>query len=191
MKTRDQLSIHNLQLTTHNFFSLLVFCYMTLSIPGCGYHLAGTGPELPPEAKSIAVPTLKNHTFEPALETIITKHIREELLTNSRLQLTHSASEADLLLNGAIKNFNLIPISFDRDRNVVIEYRVKIIVDVRLEDASSRTVLWEDAFLETTSEFLVQGDTSKTRVAQNRAIEEASKHLAEDLINRVLEGQRR
>ncbi len=173
-------------------FSLLTSTFLLLtSLLGCGYHLAGSGVDLPPEAKTIAVPTMQNLTFEPALESVVTKYIREEFLSASRLKLIQSAGEADLLLKGTILNFNLIPISFDRDRSVVLEYRVKIDVDVRLEESASSKIIWEDPFFESTAEFFVREDTSTTRVAQDRAIAEASKHLAENLISRVLEGQRR
>jgi hypothetical protein len=42
--------------------------------------------------------------------------------------------------------------------------------------------------LEATAEFSVSDDTSATRVAEDRAIQEAAQNLADDLVTRVLEG---
>jgi outer membrane lipopolysaccharide assembly protein LptE/RlpB len=161
---------------------------LTLFVTGCGYHLAGTGPGISVDTKTIAIPTFRNHTFEPALESIMTMYVKDEFLTNSRLRVVNDSHQADLLLEGTILNFDLIPVAFDRTRSVVIEYRVKIDVDIRLQDLRSKEILWKDPILETTAEYFVSTDTSATRVAQDRAVAEASKHLAENLVSRVLEG---
>ena len=171
-----------------NLLTFLAFLTLKLFISGCGYRLMGAEFEFPPNAKTIAIPTFQNHTFQPALESIMTRDVREELLRSTHLQLTHTAGQADLLLKGSILNFDLIPISFDRERSVVIEYRVKIDIDAQLEDQASGKVLWQEMFLSSSAEYLVSDDTSRTRVAQDRAIAEASKHLAEELVHRLLEG---
>ena len=162
--------------------------FLTFFIVGCGYHLAGTGPGISADTKTIAIPTFRNHTFEPALESVVTMYVKDEFLTHSRLRVVNDTHQADLLLEGTVLNFDLIPVAFDRTRSVVIEYRVKIDVDIRLQDLRSKEILWKDPVLETTAEYFVSTDTSATRVAQDRAVAEASKRLAENLVSRVLEG---
>ena len=174
-----------------NFYVLPLTSYFFLFtlLTSCGYHIAGHQVKLPPGAKTIAVPTFENNTFEPSLEKIMTNDIRKEFLTQGRLELTHSTSDADLLLSGAIMRFERVPISFDPKRSVAIEYRIKILLEVTLRDMASNEILWEDPMIETAAEYLVSEDTSTTRVAQDRAISEASRHLAQNLVTRVLEGK--
>jgi len=157
-------------------------------VASCGYHLSGNKNTLPVEMETIAVPMVENRSFEPALEGVVTRMIRESFLTNSRLRVSESPSGADLLLTGTILNFELIPLSFDRERNVVLEYRVRIELEIQLKDQSTGKVLWKDPFIEVTAEFSVTEDTTSSRVAEDRAIQEASQNLGDDLVNRVLEG---
>jgi hypothetical protein len=182
MRTAFRLTAPHLRHPTYVLFFILV--------SGCIYQLSGSGASLPPGAETIAVPTLRNDTFEPAIEGIITQHIRDEFLTTSRLRLIGSTAEADLVLTGTIARYDRDSVSFDRERNVVVEYRVRIYVDIRLEDKQSGKTLWEDSMIEATAEYLVSEDPSATRVAHDRAVAEASRHLAQDLAMRVLEGGR-
>lgn len=174
---------HFLRLTSHVLLLTLV--------SACVYHLSGTEASLPPDARTISVSTLGNNTFEPGIEAIMTQHLREEILSSHRFKLSASATGADLVLSGNIVNFELIPLSFDRDSSTVVEYRVRINVDARLEEPSSHELIWDDSMIETTADYLVSADNSAARVAKDRAVAEASRNLAQDLVRRVLEGSRR
>ena len=183
MKIKGSKVLSRLPLST-----FLTFLTFQLFISGCGYRLAGTGSLLPSDAKTIAIPIFRNQTSEPALEATLTRYVKEEFLTHHRLRVINSISEADLVLKGIILSYSLTPLSFDRDTKGALEYRVKILLDITLEDLRSTKVLWREPGLETTAEFFASDDTSARQVAQDRAVAEASQHLAEELIHRVLEG---
>ena len=168
---------------TFPFGAFLIFLVLT----GCGYHTAGPV-MLPAGTETISIPVFRNQTFEPILENAVTFAVKQEFLGNGRLTVVNNPQEADLILNGTIVSYGLTPLSFDRTRSVVMEYRVRIRVSVTLEDGRTRKVLWQDPSMETEADYRVQPDTSATRVAQDRAIEQAGRRFAENVLNRVLEG---
>jgi len=169
-------------------FFLLTPCFLLLVLlAGCGYRLSGTN-RLPPDIQTIAVPVFHNNTFEPTLENTLTSAVKQEFLTNSRLKVVNDPEEADLVVKGTVVSYGLTPLSFDRTRSVVLEYRVIIRAAVAVEAHRTQKVLWNDAGMEAVAEYLVNPDTAANRVAEDRAIAEASKQLAENVVHRVLEG---
>lgn len=166
---------------------ILTFLTFQLFISGCGYHVAGRV-RLPPEVETIAIPVFQNETFEPILSNAVTSAVKQEFLTNSRLKVVNDPESADLVLRGTIISYGLTPLSFDRIKSVVLEYRVLIRVKVTLENPHTQKVLYQDPSMETSAEYRVKPDTAASRVAQDRAIAEAGKRFAENIVSRVLEG---
>jgi outer membrane lipopolysaccharide assembly protein LptE/RlpB len=172
----------------HRLSLLTPYALLLTVLAGCGYHLAG-GNRLPSDVRTIAVPVFYNETFEPALENTVTTAVKQAFLTNSRLAVVNGSEEADLVLKGRIISFGLTPLAFDRSRSVVLEYRVRIRVEVALEDHRTQKVLWKNSGMESSAEYVVNTtDTAANRVAQDHAIAEAAKLFAEDIVHRVLEG---
>jgi outer membrane lipopolysaccharide assembly protein LptE/RlpB len=161
--------------------SLLTF------LAGCGYHTAG-GVRLQSSLQSIAVPVFFNETLEPTLENAVTSAVKQEFLTNGRLNVVNDPGDADLVLKGTVTSFGLTPLAFDPASSVVLEYRVRIRTSIQLENRQTQKIIWQDPGMETSAEYVVNPDPSANRVAQDHAIAEASKLLAENVVHRVLEG---
>ena len=186
-------SIKNLAQSTR-FLSLLGGLLLIL---GCGYQFVGRASALPPEIRKIAVPIVENNTFEPLLDERLTEAIKKGFIARPRLPVVNSASEADAVLKGKITVFRLIPLSFN-PQNEAAEYRVKILGDFTLQDVHDQKILWQEQMMEITAEYFViqdqdpvdptRVDIARTRDAEDRAIAEAAKVLAENLISRILEG---
>jgi len=160
---------------------------LAILITACDYHVTGLN-RLPSDIRTVAVPVFYNETFEPALEDAVTTAVKQEFLTSSRLVVVNDPEEADLVLKGRIISFGLDPLSFDRTKSVVLEYRVRIRVAVSVEDRRRKTVLWKDAAMQSAAEFKVDPDTAANRVAQDLAVAQAGKQFAENVVHRVLEG---
>ncbi len=165
----------------------IVLVSLPLVLSACGYHLAGSN-RLPSDIRTIAVPVFYNETFEPMLENAVTSAVKQEFLTASRLAVVNDPDQADLVLKGTVVSFGLTPISFDRTKSVVLEYRVRIRASVTVEDRRTQKVLWKDSAMESAAEYRVNPDTAANRVAQDHAIAEAGKRLAENVVHRVLKG---
>lgn len=164
---------------------LLVFIY------GCGYRFLGQNIS-DTQSKKIAVPTFYNDTFEPLIGKKITGFIKEELVSNGGLRVVNDPSMADLTLTGRVTNYSLIPISFTED-NRVREYRVSIIIDIYFTgktdnpEQKEKGNIWTEKGRGVTAEFLTTDDISANRAAEDRAIEEAAKLFAEDIVTQILE----
>jgi outer membrane lipopolysaccharide assembly protein LptE/RlpB len=171
----------------HLFSRLTPYALLLTLLTGCGYHLAGNQ-RLPSEIRTIAVPVFYNETFEPTLDNAVTSAVKQEFLTNSRLAVVNDPEQADLVLKGTVVSFGLTPVTFDRTTSVVLEYRVRIRVTVTVEDRRTQKILWTDAGMESAAEYRVNPDTAANRVAQDLAVAEASKRLAENVVQRVLQG---
>jgi len=169
------------------FSLLIVQAFFLLLLNGCGYHTTGAV-KLQSDHETIAVPVFFNETFEPTLENAVTTAVKQEFLTNSRLRVVNDPGDADLVLKGTVTSFGLTPLAFDPSTSVVIEYRIRIRTSVQLEDRRNQSILWQDPGMETSADYIVNPDTSANRVAQDHAIAEASKLLAENVVHRVLEG---
>ncbi|MBI3353894.1 MAG: LptE family protein [Nitrospirae bacterium] len=166
---------------------LIVFwAILFLIISSCGYRFAGRANELPPHLKSVAVPMFANATYEPLLETVITNKVIQEFIADGRLRVVDTG-KADAVLKGRISAFELAPLSFDRSNNVM-EYRVVIHCEVVFEDVKNNKIIWKEPALSQSADYKVSGDISATRAAKERAIDEASKRLASDLVARLFEG---
>jgi outer membrane lipopolysaccharide assembly protein LptE/RlpB len=156
-------------------------------VTGCGYHLSGSN-RLPSDIETVAVPVFHNNTFEPTLENAVTAAVKQEFLTTSRLKVVNDPDQADLVVKGTIVSYGLTPLSFDSSRTVVLEYRLHIRAAVSVEAPRTKKVFWTDPGMEAVAEYLVNPDTAANQVAENHAIEEASKQFAENVVHRVLEG---
>jgi hypothetical protein len=166
-----------------------------LLIFGCGYQFVGRASGLPPEIRRIAFPTFENDTFEPLLDERLTEAVKKGFMARPRLQVVNSTYDADAVFKGRIKSFHLVPLSFD-SQNEAAEYRVKILADFSLQNSRDQKILWQEKMMETTAEYFViqdplsptRVDIARTRDAEDRAIAEAAKVLADNLVSRVLEG---
>ena len=108
----------------------------------CGYRLSGSGKNLPPAAKTIAIPDFKNNTLRFQAEQFITQAIRDEMIRRSHLKLTENVTQADLVLEGKIQSFETIPLSYS-DRAAANLYEVRISVDIRLIDQKKSELVFD------------------------------------------------
>jgi curli biogenesis system outer membrane secretion channel CsgG len=108
----------------------------------CGYRLSGRGRNLPAAAQTIAIPGFKNETLQYQAERFVTAAIKEEFIKRSRLRLSESVQNADLLLEGRISAFETVPIS-DSNPGAAMRYEVRITVNIRLIDMKKNELFYE------------------------------------------------
>jgi hypothetical protein len=147
---------------------LLVLALLSLH---CGYRLSGRGRNLPPAARTIAIPDFKNQTSRPQVDQFITFAVRDEFIRRSRLHLVEAQANADLLLEGTITAFTTTPISYS-DAGAANLYEVRLTMDVRLIDMKSSELFYQGtglSFQETyetdNADFFSQETTSLAKIA--------------------------
>ena len=162
-------------------------------LSGCGYT---TNSLLPSELDSIHVNNFKNeinttkeisdkrsnYTYRPGLENDITQQIINKFIFNNNLDIK-SESKASMLLEGALVDFTLIPLSYSRDENVE-ETRIEIFVNMTLHNKLTGKIMWSEKRFMGEYTYALTGPNSMT---ENTAIPRAVDDLANRVIERVVE----
>jgi outer membrane lipopolysaccharide assembly protein LptE/RlpB len=112
----------------------------------CGYRLSGHGNNLPPAARTIAIPGFKNQTAQPQADQFITIAVREEFIRRSKLRLVEAQADADLVLEGKITAFKTTPVSYS-EAGAANMYEVRLTMDVRLIDMQSGEMFYQGSGL--------------------------------------------
>lgn len=123
----------------HAVWLLLAVAILNLQ---CGYRLSGRGRNLPPAARTIAIPDFKNQTSRESVEQFITFAVRDEFIKRSRLRLADSDLTADLVLEGKITAFDTTPISYS-EAGAANLYEVRLSLDVRLIDMKTNELFYQ------------------------------------------------
>lgn len=137
----------------------------------CGYRLSGRGRNLPPAARTIAIPDFKNQTARQQAEQFTTFAVRDEFIKRSRLRLVESTAAADLVLEGVITAFHTAPLSYT-EAGAANLYEVRLTLDVRLIDMQTGELFYQGnglAFRETyetdAADFFSQETGSLVKIA--------------------------
>lgn len=161
---------------------------------GCGYQfrVQGAGPTVggaeaeatktgPPPR--MAIRTFDNRTFEANLEIKLTNYIRREFSGGTGTQIVGESEPADLLMTGQVLGILLPTLSFDQ--TTTFESRVELLITVKIQEMRTKRVVWTQ-ILKGQSEFFITRDLQFNRALQNRALEQASRFVAEDAASRYL-----
>jgi len=169
---------------------IAIFCVM---LGGCGYT---TDSLLPAELNSIHVNNFKNeinftkeisdkrsnYTYRPGLENEITQETINKFVFNNNLDIK-SEKNAAMVLSGSLVDYQLIPLSYNRDENVV-EFRIEIFINMTLKNNLTGKVMWNEKRFMGNYTYSLTGPNSTTEAA---AIPFAVNDLTDRIIERVVE----
>ncbi len=162
-------------------FKKIFFVLSLILLSSCGYRIAY---HLPPNIHSIAVPILKNETYQPGIEVPITNQIITKFLRDGSLKV-RKERDSDLLLSGKITAYKRNAIAFDpEDSDEPIQYRLYLRLGFILKDLRTNKVLWKISNLTGKTTYFVTGNYSKT---ESEALREATEDLAQKVVERVVE----
>ena len=158
---------------------LLVFLVGAFSC--AGYQL---GSMLPPDIRTVVVPTFDNDTDEPQLEVETTRRTISAIQRDGSLRLV-PREEADSELLVTLVDFDLQPLAFDRDRRAAAEeYRLYITAAIQLIRLSTGETIVENPRVRGESTFEFFGDHSSAKLT---AIPDAADDLAQQIISTLVE----
>ena len=169
-------------------------CLLAMNASSCGYQfrVQGAGPTIGgasesetkrPQAVRLAILPIVNSTYEPNFEIKLANYLRREFSTGAGAEIVGPSVRADLFLSGQIMQISLPTLSFDQ--TTTFESRVEMLVNVRIEEAKTKKLVWAQV-AKGPSEFFLTRDLQFNRVLQNRALEQAARFIAEDLASRFL-----
>jgi hypothetical protein len=166
--------------------ALLFSLAILLSLPGCGYHFAGTGGQVPGNINSIAVDVLENRTAQVGIEAIFTDAILTQFIRWKRLPVKPH-NEAEAVLGGSIARISTEVASHRRPEKT-LETRVTVTLALTLKRAETNEILWENPSLSYFEEYVETGDALLTARLRREAIREIADFLAEKIYNDIFEG---
>jgi hypothetical protein len=170
------------------------FCYLTRNLVkvillatfmGCGYGFPSDVSNLPSDIGSIAIPVFANNTSELGIETVFTNEVIDEFLHSNLLPIKDE-EHADAILSGTIQSIEISSLAYD-NRDISMEDRVTLYVDVMLERRKDAKVLWQLKNFRDCQEFAVDSDPVRTDENRKQAIREIAGRTAEKIHYRAFE----
>lgn len=159
----------------------LFFIIWIALLLGCGYQLVGKETHVPPGLNSVAIPTFVNQTFEPGIEVPFTQAFLKEFIQDRRIKVL-DRSEADSILEGVIKFFNVYSVSYDRS-GLALEYQATVVIDLTLKKKTGETV-WIEKDLSETRWYRTSSNVLTSETNKAAAIQEVGKFVADRIRNR-------
>jgi len=151
-------------------------------ITACGYQMVGKETHVPPGLSSVAIPTFKNGTYEPGIEIQFTQAFLREFILDRRVKVVDRA-QADSILEGSIRDFRFLPVSYDQS-GLVLEYQSTVLLDVTLKDRDGKILWQQNNFYETTWFRASSGSVLVNEANKQAAIQAAGRLVAQRLRNR-------
>ena len=124
---------------------------LTMLALGCGYHLAGTGTNVPPTAHTISIKLFKNTSREKGLDVALQNAIQEEFRRRGILEVVPEP-EGDLVLSGTIRRFWSNPIAFSSTL-VATQFQSNLLISLKLSERATGKVLYQNPGLVETTDF--------------------------------------
>lgn len=159
--------------------AVILLCFLSLS--GCGYQMVGKETHVPPGLKAIAIPTFKNRTFEPGIEVPFTQGFLKEFIRDRRVNVV-DRKQADSVLEGVIKSFDIYSVSYDRS-GLVLEFELKVVLDLILKKRTGE-VLWEEKNFSEIQWFRASPNVLTNEANKADALQQIGRYSAERIRSR-------
>lgn len=164
---------------------LLPALSLLLLLTGCaGYHIGPVKPFYMREVKTIAVPTFKNDTLNPRIETLITDTVIKQIQQDGTYRIVPSDT-ADAILEGTVTDLQRRSARSVRGNVLATsEFHITLSLQYKIVKRDTGAVMHERTVRGSTS-FFVGGDLQQD---ERQAIPLAAGEAAEQLVSEISEG---
>ena len=166
---------------------------LLINLSGCGYTSRSL---LAEKYKTIYIPQFANQIditkeadtankyklYRPLLEQDVTQAVIDRFLFDGTLK-PGKAQGTDLTLEGALVEFRLDPLRYTNLEDVE-EYRVNIVVNLKLTDNKENKILWQENYFTGDSTYFTTGPAAKS---EDTAISDAINDLTRRIVERTVE----
>jgi hypothetical protein len=159
-----------------NSLSLIILLSLIAFAWGCGYRSRS---DLLRHIDSVTVSPIANETVEYGLEDDLADAIRQEF---SR----HWGEGTDSVFTGAIKMYEILPISLDQN-NQPEQYRLVMEMSFVFEDLKRNKVLQNEKNYEKIHDFYVVSDRGEPPETLKEAKQKLIEEAAEDIVSSIVE----
>jgi outer membrane lipopolysaccharide assembly protein LptE/RlpB len=160
---------------------------ISVTLAGCGYHVAGRTSSLPSDIHVIAVPALENATTSYRIEQKLTAATVHEFLARTPYKVVSNPADGDAVLRGKVVNLEALPLLFDTVSGRATTMLVTIKCQVTLTQTSTGKVLYHTDNLLFRSEYEISTDVTSFFGEQDPAVDRLAKDFAQRLVAAVTE----
>lgn len=155
---------------------------------GCGYHTAGHAAQLPPDIKTIAVPSFKNETLTYRIDQMLTSSVVREFTTRTRYHIVSDpGDDADATLRGTVLSTAVSPLTYDTNSGRAASVLVVVSMRVIMTDRQGKVLYQNPAYL-FREQYEVSQDLATFFEEDSPAFRRLSQDFARTLVSNVLEG---
>lgn len=160
---------------------------LLLTLIGCGYRplMGGEISSLPPTIRTIAIGNVKNRTLRPTIQPALKEALIRRFAADGRIRVVEAAA-ADAVLEGAIEGFGEETIAFDA-ADTARRLRITIPFSFTIKDRVKDTVLLREGVAGVAYSIAGSG-IAATRLGEDEATLRAVADLAEQVVNRAVDG---
>lgn len=164
----------------------ILFLVAAITLSGCSYSRKTV---LPRNIKTIYVETVKNkleveeiYAYQQGLEMDITNAVIRRLQQDGTVKVVKKEN-ADAILKTDLLAFEQEGLRFNQLEEVK-EYRLFVVVKLRLVDAKTGDLIWEEPNFTGDNEYYV---SSVTSIGEQKAAMDAVERLAYNIVDRIVE----
>jgi outer membrane lipopolysaccharide assembly protein LptE/RlpB len=179
---------------------LLVLLALTAS---CGYHTAGASSILPPDVKTLDIPSFQNQTHIYHLETGLTGAVIREFDTRTKYRIIQSAPQsttsgaaqsgtpsasqaADATLLGTVVSAQTAPVAYDSVTGRASTGLVTIVLKVTLTARDGR-VLYSNPNFVFRDQYQISNELASFFEEQGPALDRLERDFSRTLVSNILE----
>jgi len=161
---------------------------IALALTGCGYHAVGSSAHLPPNLRTLAVPTFTTRAQAFHTEFAFTQAVIRELNTRTKYNITNKADDpaADATLRGVILSQSASPLTYDSSSGQTSSYLITITARVTLTDRNGR-VLYQNDSLPFREQYQSTQDVTSFIQEDSPAVQRIARDFAKSLVSAILE----
>ena len=154
----------------------------------CGYHRAGLGKSLPPNIKTIAIPTFHNSSLEYRVEDRFTQAVMDEILRRGRsIRVTSNPEGADAVITGDIRRVHTTGTILDSQGRTRV-WQITVSVSILIRDTRTRQILYQNPSLNFSNEYELSDDPKSFFNEANPALDRIARDFAQSVVSNIMEG---
>ncbi len=153
---------------------------------GCGYHLVRHR-DAPSQGQRVAIETLRNDSYEPGVEFMVTGALLREFLKRGALRVVDDPRAADLVVRGNVRPIRTEGRSFS-SVVLALEYRITLDLDLTVTRRDGAQLPVPDQALRDSEFYLASADVEVTRKNRQEALRRLADVLAVRLHDSVAAG---
>ena len=158
-----------------------------LACGGCGYHVSGRGEIFPKTVKTIAVPSFANVTTRYRLTERLPAAITRELITRTRYNVIADPAQADVVVRGAVVNYNAYPNVLDQQSGRAAGIQVAAYLQLSVYERATGKVLFTRPYMEFRQRYEVSADQLQYFDESETALDRLSRDVARSVVSAMLE----